>query len=61
MNAKEFIDTLKIISLDYSGEILKREMFSLAKEFKKIPVIEIVKLLKDENDNHRLGAVSILN
>lgn len=61
MTAKEFIETLKIIGQDYSGEIPKREIFSLSKEYQKIPVFEVVKLLKDENDNHRLGAVSILD
>tara|TARA_R110002074_G_scaffold115309_1_gene246060 strand:+ start:60 stop:707 length:648 start_codon:yes stop_codon:yes gene_type:complete len=61
MTAKEFITTLEIISQDYSREIPKREIFSLAKEFQNIPVIEIVKLLRDNNYNHRLGAVSILD
>ena len=61
MSAEEFIATLKMISLDYSGEIPKREIFALAKEFQHIPVIEVVKLLKDENHDHRLGAVSILD
>jgi 3-methyladenine DNA glycosylase AlkD len=61
MTAKEFIETLKIIGQDYSGEIPKRELFSLAKEYQQIPVFEVVKLLKDKNDNHRLGAVSILD
>lgn len=61
MNAKEFIETLKIISQDYSGEIPKREIFSLAKAYQQIPVSEVIKLLKDKNDNHRLGAVSILD
>jgi len=61
MKAKEFIETLKIIGQDYSGEIPKREIFSLAKEYQQMPVFEVVKLLKDKNDNHRLGAVSILD
>jgi 3-methyladenine DNA glycosylase AlkD len=61
MNAKEFIETLKIIGQDYSGEIPKRKIFSLAKEYQQIPVFEVIKLLKDKNDNHRLGAVSILD
>ncbi|CAM4282226.1 DNA alkylation repair protein [Gillisia hiemivivida] len=61
MTAKEFIETLKIIGQDYSGEIPKREIFSLAKEYQQIPVNEVIKLLKDKNDNHRLGAVSILD
>ena len=61
MKAKEFTETLKIIGQDYSGEIPKREIFSLAKEFQRMPVLEVVKLLKDNNDNHRLGAVSILD
>lgn len=61
MTAKEFITTLKMISQDYSTEIPKRKIFSLAKEYQQIPVIEVVKLLKDKNHNHRLGAVSILD
>jgi len=61
MTAKEFIETLKIISHDYPGEIPKREIFTLAKEYQQIPVFEVVKLLKNKNDNHRLGAVSILD
>jgi 3-methyladenine DNA glycosylase AlkD len=61
MTAKEFIATLEIISQDYLKEIPKREIFSLAKEFQFTPVIEVVKLLKDENYNHRIGAVSILD
>lgn len=61
MTAKEFIASLKIIGHDYPGEIPKRELFSLAKEFQHIPVDEVIKLLKDENHDHRLGAVSILD
>jgi len=61
MTAIEFIDTLKIISLEYSGSIPKREIFSLAKEFQYMPVLEVVKLLEDKDYDHRLGAVSILD
>ena len=61
MTAKEFIDTLKIIGLDYSGEIPKREIFSLAKEFQHMPVPEVIKLLQNKNHNYRMGAVSILD
>lgn len=61
MTAKEFIETLKIIGQDYSGEIPKREIFYLAKEYQQLPIIEVVKLLKDINYNHRIGAVSILD
>lgn len=61
MTAKEFIETLKMISQEYSTEIPKREIFSLAKEYRSIPITEVVKLLRDKNDNHRLGAVSILD
>ncbi|GGG35648.1 DNA alkylation repair protein [Bizionia arctica] len=61
MTAKEFIETLKIIGQDYSEGIPKREIFLLAKEYQQIPVFEVVKLLKDKNENHRLGAVSILD
>jgi 3-methyladenine DNA glycosylase AlkD len=61
MTAKEFISTLKIIALEYSEAIPKREIFSLAKEFVQMPVLEVIKLLQDENYNHRIGAVSILD
>lgn len=61
MTAQEFIETLKIIGQEYSGEIPKREIFSLAKEYQKMPVLEVVNLLKDKDDNHRLGAVSIFD
>ena len=46
MTAIEFIDTLEIISQEYSEGIPKREIFSLAKEFQNMPVIEVVRLLK---------------
>ena len=61
MTAKEFIETLKIIGQDYSGEIPKREIFSLAKEYQQMPVFEVIKLLKNKIENHRLGAISILD
>jgi 3-methyladenine DNA glycosylase AlkD len=61
MTAKVFITTLELISQDYLGGIPKREIFSLSKEFQNSPVLEVVKLLKDKNHNHRIGAVSILD
>tara|TARA_R110002096_G_scaffold435836_2_gene663792 strand:- start:3552 stop:4205 length:654 start_codon:yes stop_codon:yes gene_type:complete len=61
MTAQELIDTLKIIGLEYQNAIPKREIFSLAKEFQYSPVSEVVKLLCDENQDHRLAAVSILD
>lgn len=61
MTALDFIESLKIISLDYSGGVPKREIFSLAKEFQEAPISEVVTLLKDTNYDHRLGAVSILD
>ena len=61
MTAKEFIDTLKIIQLEYPGSVPKRELFSLAKEYQYMPVSEVIKLLKGKNNDHRLGAVSILD
>ncbi len=61
MTAKEFIETLHIIGQEYLKSIPKREIFSLAKGYQYIPVHEVVKLLKDENQDHRLGAVSILD
>lgn len=61
MTAKEFIDTLALIGQEYSKGIPKRELFSLAKEFQQMPVEEVIKLLKNENQDHKLGAVSILD
>ena len=61
MTAKEFITALDIIAQDYREQIPKREIFSLAKEFQYMPILEVAKLLKDKNYNHRLGAVSILD
>ena len=61
MTAKECIETLKLIGADYLGEIPKREIFSLSKKYRKMPLPEVIKLLKDETDNHRLAAVSILD
>jgi len=61
MTAKEFIETLKKISQEYSGDLPKREIFALAKQYQQMPLLEVVTLLKDNNDNHRLGAVSILD
>lgn len=50
-----------MIGQDYSEAIPKREIFSLAKEFQYIPVIEAIRLLQDKNEDYRLGAVSILD
>ncbi|RAJ12950.1 DNA alkylation repair protein [Olleya aquimaris] len=61
MTAKAFIETLNMIAQDFKGAIPKRELFSLAKEFQYTPVSEVVILLKDNNHDHRLGAVSILD
>ena len=61
MTAKEFITALNIIAEGYVGTIAKREIFSLAKEFQDMPVLEVVKLLKNMNESYRLGAVSILD
>lgn len=61
MTAKEFISTLNIIALEYPGNIPKRELFALAKAFQQMPVLEVELLLKSENKDHKLGAVSILD
>lgn len=61
MTAKEFIATLEQIGQEYSKAIPKRELFSLAKEFQQMPVAEVIKLLKTENEDYKLGAVSILD
>lgn len=59
MIAKESRSALKTIGQDYTGVIPKRELFSLAKEFQHLRVPEVVKLLKDDNHGHRLGAAYI--
>jgi Iap family predicted aminopeptidase len=61
MTAKEFIDTLEIIGHEYAKSIPKREIFSLAKEFRYMAVNEVIKLLKAKSNDHRLAAVSILD
>ena len=61
MTAKKFIDTLEIIRQEYSTATPKREIFSLAKEFQDMAIHEVITLLKNESNDHRLGAVSILD
>jgi len=61
MTDQEFVDTLKIISQEYPKGIPKREIFSLAKEFRYMAVNEVIKLLRGQSNDHRLGAVSILD
>lgn len=61
MTAKEFIATLELTGQEYSKGIPKRELFSLAKEFQQMPVEEVIKLLKNENRDHKLGAVAVLD
>jgi 3-methyladenine DNA glycosylase AlkD len=61
MKAEEFIASLEIIQQEYSKSIPKRELFSLAKEFQLMPVLEVIKLLKEDNEDYKLGAVSILD
>ena len=61
MTAAEFKSTLAFITQDYDGGIPKRELFSLAKEFQLMPIHEVVKLLRDSNQDFRLSAVAILD
>jgi 3-methyladenine DNA glycosylase AlkD len=61
MTSEEFKSTLEIIGLDYLGNIPKREIFSLAKEFQFMTVAEVVKLLHESNQDLRLSAVAILD
>ncbi|QOD61318.1 DNA alkylation repair protein [Polaribacter haliotis] len=61
MTAKKFKDSLEIIAQDYTKSIPKRELFSLAKEFIRMPVKEVVELLKSKNEDHKLGAISVLD
>lgn len=50
-----------MIGLEYPGAIPKREIFALAKAYQRIPVTEVITLLRDELSDIRLGAVSILD
>lgn len=61
MKAIKFIEALEVVQLKFSGRIPKREIFSLAKQFQQLPVPEVVTLLKCENYDQRLGAISILD
>jgi len=61
MNSEEFKASLSIISGEYSKSIPKREIFSLAKKFINTPILEVVKLLKSDNEDCKLGAISILD
>ena len=61
MTHKDFISSLAIIGTAYSKGIAKREIFALAKEFVRLEVKEVELLLKSDNYDHRLGAVSILD
>lgn len=61
MTAKEFKETLKMIGLEYPGAIPKREIFALAQAYQRIPVTEVIALLRDEQSDIRLGAISILD
>ena len=61
MTAQDFKDTLEMIRQGYSEAIPKKELFSLAKEFQNMQVGEVVALLKSGTNDHRLGAVSILD
>lgn len=61
MTAEEFKNTLIIIAQEYKGSIPKKEIFSLAKTFQETPIAQVIKLLKNENNDYRLGAVSILD
>lgn len=61
MTAKEFIDTLSIIDQEYPKGIPMKEIFSLAKAYQAMTVPEVIELLRKEEYNLRLGAVSILD
>lgn len=61
MTAKEFIDTLNMVRHENLGAVSMKVMFSLSKAFQHMPLLEVIKLLNDENENHRIGAVSILD
>lgn len=61
MLAEDFIEALKIINQDFTGSVPKREIFSLAKKCQLMPVNEVVKLLHENHNDLKLGAVSILD
>lgn len=59
--AKAFGTCLEMIGAEYAGSIPKREVFALAKAFQPMPVAEVIDLLRADNVDHRLGAVSIMD
>lgn len=61
MTAEEFISTFNAIRQEYPKSIPKKEIFSLAKEFILMEIPEVIMLLRENNDDLRLGAVSILD
>lgn len=61
MTATEFIESLTIIAQDYQGNIPKREIFALAREYELMPVDEVINLLQNQNQDYRLAAVAILD
>lgn len=61
MTANQFIQDYNRISEDPPQIIPKRELFALAYHYQKMPIKEVIKLLKEDDLEFRLGAVSILD
>lgn len=61
VTADDFRKALSVIGEQYPNTIPKREVFELAKQCIEMPIQEVVVLLQDNNDDHRIGAVSILD
>lgn len=59
--SEQFIESLRNISVDYSFDIPKIEIFKLSKKFASMPVSEVVKLLQNSDHDLRVGAVAILD
>lgn len=61
MNYQDIINRIEKLRKNFSNAIPKRELFSLAKEFKAISVSDVVELLRNKNYDYRITAVSILD
>lgn len=61
MTAQDFLKQLEPIRTEIGSPIPKIEIFKLSKTFVKMPVSEVVRLLKNKDYDLRVGAVAILD
>lgn len=60
MTSTKFIDELKRLR-NRNSQIAKKDIFDLARMYKNMPTVEVIRLLKNSDYDQRLGAVSILD